>query len=93
MQKRVAEKKAKVAAIKASHHKYVLDYHPPRSRAHVIYSGLPKTIPTHRLTLHVMLLMVLHVTPCFDAILSALKPSLIFHYQVNIDVLQGLGYS
>jgi hypothetical protein len=25
MQKRVAEKKAKVAAIKASHHKYVLD--------------------------------------------------------------------
>jgi hypothetical protein len=28
MQKRVAEKKAKVAAIKASHHKYVFHYHP-----------------------------------------------------------------
>ncbi|KAG2360896.1 hypothetical protein BDR07DRAFT_1486456 [Suillus spraguei] len=40
MQKRVAEKKAKVAAIKASH------------------TRLPKIIPTHRFTLHVMLLMV-----------------------------------
>jgi len=77
MQKRVAEKKAKVAAIKASHHKYVLGGCSARSYAHEIYLGPPKTIlrasshiPSHA----IRLLMVPHVTPCFDAILSALKP-------------------
>jgi hypothetical protein len=37
--------------------------------------------------------MVLHVTPCFDAILSALKPIADRQFQVNDDVLQGLGSS
>jgi len=93
MQKRLAEKKAKVAAIKASHHKYVFKYCCARLHTQIICLGLPKTIirASSHISSHATRLS--YGTSCLDAILSALKPIADMTLLNGVDVTQGSGYS